>query len=207
MKLLIAVPCLEKLDVEFVRSMNALIRRLDRENVDYEIKYEVGALVYIARDVLAQYAVKNYFTHVLWLDSDMIFADDVFDKLLSTNAEFATGVCRSRHGLYRYCIFETEHKYVEKLPDKPFEVFMCGLACVLMKTSVLQHIAEKNNGHCFVPTQYFGEDLQFCTRAQAMGYRIICHPDVKVGHLAKVEVWPDDVEDLKAYTLKEHGVS
>ena len=194
MKLLIAVPCLDMLPIEFVQSLHALTRRLDKDGVDFEVRFEVGSLVYLARDNLALYASKNWFTHVLWLDSDMVFSDDIFYQLKSLNAEIAVGVFRGRHGSHQYCLYENPDMRLSGIKDKPFQVGMCGFACVLTATTVLEHISEKYNGHPFCPTQYFGEDLQFCIRANGMGYRIMCQPEAKVGHVARSVIWPDKEE-------------
>lgn len=205
MKLLIAVPCHDYLDVEFIRSLEALARRLHKDNVDFEIRFEAGTLVYLARDTLSDYASKNCFTHVLWLDSDMVFSDDVLEQLMETRAEIATGVCRSRHGKYNICLYKNQHEMFTEIPDKIFEVFACGFACVLTTTMCLEHVSEKNNGHPFEPTKYFGEDLQFCIRAGGMGYRIMCNPEAKVGHVGRITIWPDSVEELRSYNSKKEG--
>lgn len=194
MKLLIAVPCLDMIPVEFVQSMNALIRRLDRDGIDFEVRYEAGTLVYLARDSLAFYASQNCFTHVLWLDSDMVFPDNIYHELKAVNADIVTGVCRSRHGSHELCLYESFDKRLTEVRDKPFPVKMCGFACVLTATTVLEHIGDKYDKHPFCPTQFFGEDLQFCVRADGMGYRIMCQPSVKVGHIARSVIWPDKEE-------------
>lgn len=201
MKLLIAVPCMDYLDVAFVRSLLGLTKRLTQEGVDYEVRLRDGCLVYIARDDLSFEAIEEGFTHVLWLDSDIVFEDDIFDKLLATGKPFVTGACRGRRKSFGWCVYrnlEPVERHTE-LKDHLFMVDGCGFAIVLIETKILKAVKEANNDTCFSPTQDYGEDMQFCLRARKLGWRIWCEPAVKVGHVGRVVVRPDDVTALNEY--------
>jgi len=202
MKLLIAVPCMDYLDVAFVRSLTALVQKLTRDGVDFELRLRDGSLVYCARDDLSFEAFHEGFTHVLWLDSDIVFDDDIFDRLYKTGKSFVSGVCRSRRRSFGYCVYrnlEPAEKHTS-IKDRLFMIDGCGFAAVLIETKILKDVWDANNETCFTPTQDFGEDLQFCFRARKLGYRIYCEPAVKCGHVGRVVVRPeDDIGPLNEY--------
>ena len=72
MKVFIAVPSLETVPALFCQSL-ALLQRAG----DTMIGFEVGSLVYNARNSLARQAIKAEADYVLWLDSDMVFGPDL----------------------------------------------------------------------------------------------------------------------------------
>ena len=72
MKVFIAVPSLDTVPALFCQSL-ALLQRAG----DTMIGFEVGSLVYNARNNLARQAIKAEADWVLWLDSDMVFGPDL----------------------------------------------------------------------------------------------------------------------------------
>ena len=198
MKLLIAIPAMETVPVVFLRSLLGLQAKLIKDGVDFEIKIESGTLIYLARDRLASRAINNGFTHVLWLDSDMVFHCNIFEDLSFSGKSFVTGIAHSRRAPFSSCVFhdielDTLKRYtLDEYPTTTFEVAGCGIACCLMETKILEDVMLKW-GTCFTPRKQYGEDLIFCLRAKNLGYKIWCEPTVRLGHLAHLTVWPDDV--------------
>lgn len=198
MKLMIAVPSMDFMHVEFVKSLTALMMHLRDEGVDFKLEIESGTLVYMARDRLACRAINNGFTHVLWLDSDMVFTPELVEDLQFCGEKFVTGIAVSRRKPFSSCLFrDLSLEHLERfgdadtLPREPFEVAGCGLACALTDVEMLRDIqtAEKT---CFTPMNGYGEDTAFCRRATAHGYRIFADPSVKVGHIGHLTIYPDD---------------
>lgn len=209
MKLLIGVPSVDYLHVEFVRSLTGLILKLQKDGVDFELFLCPGSLIYIARDKIASKAINEGYTHVLWLDSDMVFGPDLLDDMMFSGKPFVTGVCSSRRPPYNACIFSqiddiNKLQHVDFLPAEPFRVQGCGFACVLIETQILNAVMMANHGKCFLPMDYYGEDLAFCLRARKLGYSIWAEPTVRPGHVAhKVVYYPDDHEQFMRGI--EHG--
>ena len=74
MRLLVAVPTVDYVPADFVKSLSQLCLRLGRERIPADVQIIGGTLVYIARNRLARKAIDRGYTHVLWLDSDMSFS-------------------------------------------------------------------------------------------------------------------------------------
>ena len=197
MKLLIAVPALDFMNTEFVRCLTALIQRLDKDGVNVDVKILSGTLVYVARDRLAAHAIDNGYTHVLWLDSDMVFDDELLYDLQFAHKDFVSGIARSRRRPYCSCLF-ADLDTLERIDDYPRDTFRiagCGFACVLIKTDILRAVKEAYKT-CFLPMSDFGEDLAFCKRASELGFSIWAEPAVKIGHIGHITIYPDDAEAL-----------
>ena len=190
MKVFIAVPSMDTIPALFAQSL-ALLQR----DCDVQIGWEVGSLVYHARNNLARQALKTDADYVLWLDSDMVFAPDTLQRMLKVckdnDIDFLTAVCFRRKPPYTPCLFDRLEK-VEKgasytalmsVPDGLFQVGGCGFAGVLMSSDVLLSVQAKFNGRMFDPMDGFGEDVSFCWRARQCGYDIWCDSSIEFGHV------------------------
>lgn len=197
MKLLIAVPSGDYLHVLFVKSLAALLKRLDQDGIDYELAIHEGSLVYIARDTLACKAINEDFTHVLWLDSDMVFNEDLLDDLMFSGEDFVTGIAVGRRAPYPSCLFSDLDKpeRITEYPTNTFQVAGCGFACVLIHKEILRGVWMTYKT-CFHPTDLLGEDTAFCWRAGQLGFKIWAEPAVKIGHITHYVVYPDNREKL-----------
>lgn len=210
MKLLIGVPCVDYVHTEFVKSLTALILKLQRDGVDFTLDINPGSLIHIARDKIACKAINKGYTHILWLDSDMVFGPDLLEDLQFCGKPFVTGICASRRPPYVSCVFtqidDINHMArVEEIPPDPFEVQGCGFACVLMETRILEDVMMSNHGTCFLPMASYGEDLAFCIRARRLGHHIWADPAVRPGHVSHQAVYYPDAHEQYMRGLDNHG--
>lgn len=212
MKTLIAVPCMDYLEADFVECLTALILR---HKGDVEVKYLKASLVYDARNQLARYVTeKGGFDFVLWLDSDMTFEPDLLDRLLEDieGRQAVGGLCFGRRPPFKPCIFkrlDVEQKGQMIMPraenwfdyprDTVFEVEACGFACLLMRVDVLE--AMGIYGVPFFPIAGLGEDLTFCWRARKLDIKFHCDSRLKIGHIMRVSV----DENFRDTVMKGHG--
>ena len=195
MRLLIAIPTTDYIHADFVKSLIALTAELTRKKIDHKVEIQSGTLVYIARDKLACRAVNDGYTHVLWLDSDMVFNEQIVDDLMFCEKEMVCGAFVSRRPPYGACIYSSiKRNQIERIKEfgtKPFRVDGCGFACVLVTTELIQAVQLKF-GTAFQPTDYYGEDLAFCWRVGQIGREIWCEPTARCGHIAHVPIWPGE---------------
>ena len=195
MRLLIAIPTYDYMHFQFVDCLTKLIRRLDEDEIDYEVCFQGGTLVYVGRDKRAKKAIDEGFTHMLWLDSDMIFSEELLDNLMFSGKDFVTGIAHGRRAPHMSCLFKKIWPGVDRwqghdYPTTTFEVGGCGFACVLIKTSIVKAVYEKQ-GTAFFPMRELGEDLAFCKRARELGFTIWAEPTVWLGHIGHITVYPE----------------
>ena len=193
MRLMVAVPTVDYVPADFVKSLANLSLRLGRERIPADVEIIGGTLVYIARNRLAHRAIRDGYTHVLWLDSDMTFSDSIVDDLLFCGKDMVCGAFVSRRPPYGPCVYTDisdpgNMQKVEDFGTEPFRVDGCGFATVLTSVSLLQEVWS-HFGTCFRPTEQYGEDLAFCDLVKQLGREIWCEPTVRPGHIAHVPVY------------------
>ena len=189
-KIMIAVPCMDQVPAPFAQSL-AMIRKPDD---DVACSFQMGSLIYTSRNNLALQAMKAEFDYMLWLDSDMVFQQDLLIKMKQVmdekDLDFLTGLYFRRVPPFTPVLFDqldiedgfctwTDWKDV---PEGMFKIGGCGFGCVLIKTDVLFDVQSKF-GEMFNPIANMGEDLSFCWRARQCGYDIWCDPSLVCGHV------------------------
>lgn len=195
MKILIAVPCQDKIDTHFVRCLCSLERVGETS-----LQLLANSLVYVSREELSKTAVENGADYLLFLDSDMTFNSSLLRDLLKAaeeeKADVVTALAFRRRPPYTPCIWQKiriggngENEVVEfnEIPTGRAEIDACGMAGCLIKTEIIQRVVERYHA-VFQPLPAFGEDLSFCIRAKQCGAKIIVDTAVKMGHLSQMLV-------------------
>ena len=191
-KILIAIPCMDQVPAPFAQSL-AMIRKPDNDNV--ACAFQMGSLIYTSRNNLALQAMQLETDYVLWLDSDMVFYQDILvdmkNEMEEKGLDFLSGLYFRRTPPFSPVLFDkldidenlvctwTDFK---EIPKELFKVGGCGFGAVLIKTDVLFAVQCKYET-MFTPVGNMGEDLSFCWRARQCGYDIWCDPDIELGHV------------------------
>ena len=203
-KILVAIPCMDQCPTPFMQSVATIQTPPEDRSL---VATQMGSLIYTSRNNLGLRAMKfgkdedgddaivdTEFDYVLWLDSDMVFSQDLLIRMkqvmLENDLDFLTGLYFRRVPPYTPVLFDKleindgvcEWTDYTEIPEGLFEVGGCGFGCVLMKTDVLFEVQAKY-GNMFAPISNMGEDLSFCWRARQCGYKIVCDPSIEVGHV------------------------
>ena len=203
MKTLIAIPCMDVIEADFVDCLTELLLKHGNE---VEVKYLKASLVYDARNQLTKYVLdKGCYDYVLWLDSDMTFEPDLLDRMMESieGKDAVSGLCFGRRPPFKPCIYKkldvkqtpTENgpmllpeaeNWFDYPRDQLFKVDACGFACVLMRTKALEKMLVY--GVPFFPVGGLGEDLTFCWRAKKQDIQFWCDSRLKIGHIMRIRV-------------------
>ena len=201
MKILVGIPCMEHVPVDFANS----IAHLKNGGHQMEPHYEALSLVYVARERIAEIAIKCNYDYVLFIDSDMVFTPDLLINLLAADKDIVSGLAFMRKPPYNPCLYKkmrigaTGEKQEELLEDFDaglVQIEGCGLACCLIKTEVLKAI-KKHSSSIFWPYFGYGEDLTFCIKARKENFEIWADTRIKVGHISQFIVLEDAYRDWK----------
>ena len=196
-RLLIAVPCMDYVHADFMKSLVSLQGHLQHEGINHHVEIIAGTLIYFARDKLACKAINEGFTHLLFLDSDMVFDESIAETLAFCGKDFVCGAFQGRRPPYGKCVYSSLKPLtkVENWGMEPFRVKGCGMACTMISTEILKDV-QAHYGTCFSPMMIdgtkYGEDLAFCVRANNIGAEIWCEPTARCGHIAHVPIWPGE---------------
>lgn len=203
-KTIIGIPCLDMVPTVFMERLLGLQRPAGTYIVTAR-----NTLVYDARNMLADMAIREGYDRILWIDSDMVFDSDLLVRLakdMDGGKRFVSALCFTRKNPIKPCIYsgtgykkagdgeryETYMTCIEKYPkDSLFKVRACGLAACMMDVSVLKDVYNKF-GTPFSPIAGFGEDLSFCRKCDELGIEMWCDSRIKVGHIAQKVVTEAD---------------
>lgn len=189
MKTLIAIPAMNQVPTQFAASLAVL-----QKDEDTVVGFQMGSLVYAARNNLAKAAVQMGAEVVVWFDSDMTFEPDTLKRLIQAYEEkkgdIISGLYFRRMAPFTpvlHSVLEIEendasYQIQETIPDDVFEVAACGFGCVLTPTKVLKDVMD-HYGAPFNMIRGIGEDLAFCWRARQLGYKVVCDPSIECGHV------------------------
>lgn len=206
MKILIAVPCMDLVPAQFASSLATL-----RKVGECVVAFQMGSLIYNSRNELAKKAIELECDYIFWLDSDMVFDPDTLEKLMNDreNGDIVSGLYFRRVQPFSPVVFSQLQitdkggciwKNQDTVPGEIFPVEGCGFGCVLMPTSAVADVMAKF-GNAFAPINGVGEDLSFCWRVRQCGYKIVCDPNIKLGHVGHhviTEQFYDSFKNVRA---------
>ena len=196
-KVLIGMPNQGEIKTQTMACLQALWKPERTEGT-----FTKGTLPHVARNAICQTAVNGGFTHIMFIDSDMVFPADTLQKLLSLHADVATAICYSRHKPYGPCIYSKvaprgkNDKCGTAIVDerineeKPFQTQGCGTAVCLIKTDIITWLWSKHQ-EPFDMLEGLGEDLSFCYKIKDR-YKIMVEPSIKVGHIGEYMFTKED---------------
>lgn len=138
-------------------------------------------------------------THVFFIDSDIVPPQDALKKMLELDADIATGVYPlfMSTGVF-WSVSDKNDDWIpiiKDLPKEPVETKSCGGGCLLIRREVLVDIKWP-----WFKTEYqeiylnegkgikVGEDVYFCKKAIDKGYKIILEPTVVCKHYNAVDM-------------------
>lgn len=155
-------------------------------------------LVQVAREMMAEQALKLDAKYVLFVDDDMIVPKRMFEALMkhADKADIIAPICFQRISPYKPVIYKTKKEIKDgKLyitnnhitdyePNSIVYPDAVGFGVVLINTEVFKKLPQP----WFFSNTNIGEDIYFCQQAKAAGFNILVDTSVKVGHLAMPEV-------------------
>ena len=187
MKTLIAIPAMEQMHSLTVQCL-ANLRQIGETRTDFIVRMPVD----MARNTFARRACEEGFTHILWIDSDMMFEPDLMERLaadLEAGYDIVTGLYFKRKlppepVIYKNLDFGhgTSEIYFDYPQNALFPVAGCGFGGLMMKTEVVADTEEPP----FDLIPGYSEDLSFCIRMAEKGRKIGCDSRIKLGHLGTI---------------------
>ena len=190
-KVLIAVPALDMMPVQTAYSMINLKRECPSK-----FSFIVRASCHDARNILAREALESDADLVMWIDSDMVFADDLIVRLgdaIENGWDMVSALFFKRElpvtpVIYKHIDADTGKaiQYLDYPENALFDVAGCGFGAVMTTADLLRRVQAEYGDHLFTPFPKLSEDLSFCYRAKRVGAKIACDSRVKVGHIGLI---------------------
>ena len=199
----------------FLKNFVSLCFELVQNGANIQIAQDYSSMVNFARckvlganvlrgpDQLPWDGKLNY-DYQLWIDSDIVFSNEAFYRVLAMDKDIAGGWYATEDGRTTSCAHWLEeddfkenggvmnHEMVDGIVKrrKPFTVDYSGFGWLLIKKGVFEH--KEMTYPWFAPQmQVFdsgevqdmcGEDVSFCLDAIKAGFEIWIDPQCRVGH-------------------------
>lgn len=194
----IGTPCMDTVHYEYLMSMATLLVNSD---VSYNIVMTEEKPLAYARNYIVDHLEGEW---LWWIDSDHLFTQNVLEQLLALNVPIAGGIAYQKRAPFYPCIYgELEgdgksHAHMLWLPSKPFEAYMTGTGCVVVRKEVFDKVAKPY----FEYTKELGEDMHFFMKTKEHGYKIVIDPAMRIGHMTSIPIdmytyWRYNIEDLR----------
>lgn len=181
---------------------------LTMQNSGYPVVfYNVGfADLYLTRNALVSNELNTYkpkqvvpvmptfpdYTHMMWIDSDMVFEPKMIEKLVQDDKDIVGGVCPinwkgksnamwvAENGTYFYNMFKGKKEGLMR-------VDYTGLAFLLVKHGVFEKMEYPwfDMRMAYYENDTYGlvsEDIAWCTKATDLGFKIYVDRAVRPGH-------------------------
>lgn len=146
---------------------------------------------------------KTDYTHLMWIDNDIIFTPQQFEKLLSYNKDIVSGIYMMADQIHFATVETWDQEYFKKngsfkflvqdeIKDKTnlMEVAYTGLGFMLVKKGVFESLTYPWFRPIFhtigTAKDFCSEDTSFCQLVREKGYKIYIDPQVRVGHLKSI---------------------
>lgn len=190
--IILGVPCMGTIPIKVVGAIEQTMMK----RKDVFPYYVANSLVYDARYKIARFALENN-ADLLFIDSDILFSLEAFDRLLSHKNGIVAGLYYSRNINREPIAYKTVRpsSIFHKLPTRevitdiePYmEIQGCGLGFCLIRHSVLQDLLKNPHKNPFEPYKNLGEDFSFLYRCRKKGYKIMLDTTLGLKHLGEYE--------------------
>jgi hypothetical protein len=175
---LCAVPSFDYVATDFAMTFAAMLMQPDR-SYDAAIQNIKGSVIQDARNELAASALSGAFSHVFFVDSDIVLAVDAIEKLLSHQAPIVGADYAKRQ--------EPRAMAGKPKGHAPNGVLQAmehlGFGCMLINTAVFERVPKPWFAYPTNTQNSTGEDRWFCQRAIRAGYTVWCDRSLIVGHV------------------------
>lgn len=151
------------------------------------------------RNDLVSVALQKECTHIWMMDTDQVYPDNTFVKLINHNLPVVCAKVHRRYPPFDPLLYQkTRSKY--KFRGTPIdqwkngelvEVVATGAACMLVSAEVFNSI-KPPWFKILKPTKkrpfIVGEDVYFWTQVREAGYRIFVDTSIEVGHMSNLTI-------------------
>jgi len=150
-----------------------------------------GTYLHANREAIVQDAIRASSTHLMFIDSDVVFPPDGILRLLEHDRDIVGGAynMKTLPPVTTIKMADTDGNLINMSgADLPRELFKCaavptGFMCLKI-AGILGHMEPPLFDFGRRPDgQLVGEDVAFCERARAAGLEVWCDPTIPLGHV------------------------
>lgn len=188
MKVYIAIPSCRDWKPQFGASICGLVRKMTIDNIDFEMNVMIGTSVLPkARQMAMEHAIQLGFTHILFLDDDMLFNTDLFNKLSEPDLAVVAANYSNKNpeGTLPQSHRLDGSSFSSKGKEGMEEAGWVGFGAILIDLSIMSNVPKPWFEMRWITDRnsFIGEDYFFCAQVRNHGHKIYLNHDVKCGHI------------------------
>lgn len=191
-KLCVAIPNLGSIKVQTVQClMGSLFYTAGELGCGLHLFMPYGCLIDENRNHAAKEALETGSSHLMFIDSDMVFPDNGIVTLASMDKQVIGSNYNLRDGTRRstvkilggdgnMCEVSGDH-----IPKQLFKAYAVATGFMLIRTEVFTRIPKPWFFNEYNPEKddITGEDVNFCKKLRANGIDVWCDPTIELGHI------------------------
>ena len=206
MRLAICLPCRDHVNTGFAYDLARLTAYWSARHVPnggaLHLFTSAGTLIADQRENLVKEALQVQADWILFLDTDMRFPKDVFDRLAAHDkpivaANYSTRGLPAKPVAFKNALCD-EHVYTTADSKGLEEVYAVGMGVMLIKAEVFLKTPMPwfQIGYASGTGNFFGEDIHFCHKAAKHGFKTLIDHDLSkiVKHIGTFEYTLDHAE-------------
>jgi hypothetical protein len=187
-QLTIGIPCHDGFKAEMVLS---LLHALAGFPHSVHFAVHKGCYLHANREAIVQEAIAAGSTHLMFLDTDIVFPPDGIQKLLAHGKAIVGGAynVKALPPVSTIKLADANGDFVNtsgaSLPREPFPcaAVPTGFMCLDLTALLASGLPAPYFTFGTYKGQLMGEDVHFCQRARAAGLEIWCDPTIALGHV------------------------
>ncbi len=153
-------------------AFSLLSATLSIPNVEILPLLSLGCYVHHNRDRIVNLAVDNNCTHLMFVDSDMLFGADAINRLIAHNVDIV-GARYNKKVDGQISTVAGEFTGLKEVPFVPTGFLLIN--CDVFKKIGKPYFSFDDGAE--------SEDMYFSQKAIANGYKVYCDADIQIGHL------------------------
>jgi len=176
---------------DFIDSWTLLIMRALNNGLNIEVIRTSSGDIGDMRNTIVEEAQKKECTHLLFLDTDMIYPVDTIERLLAHDLDIVGALTFKRYPPFNPIINVGEQykmKYMYPYPEGLIKVTATGTGCLLINMKVFNKLEKPYFKFRKVKGKDVGEDIGFCYKAGDAGIDVYVDTTVKTIHICMVGV-------------------
>jgi hypothetical protein len=182
-KIAIAIPTTTMVNYQFAQSLAANVGNLSAKGYTVDLMFNSGSVLHRQRNNLVSSFVKNEkfkdYTHLIWIDSDMVFANNSLERLINHDKDVVGVNYCARQGAPRFTAAKDGKRFSTKPESTGLEsVDILGFGVMCVKKEVLEKVGYPWCDFLTIGESLMGEDEYFCSKVNNSGYKIFCDHDL-----------------------------
>lgn len=185
-KVSIGIPCYGDMKTQTALSLVSAVVMLKTTDCEIILNAQRGPYMHWNRDECLANAIREECTHLMFVDTDMVFPADGILRLLAAGKDIIGGNywTKSSPSVSTVKVMGDNGELLDgpvELPSVPFECWAVATGFMLID---VRRVAEAGIFEpWFVAERPIGEDYYFCRLAADAGLEVWCDPTIQLQHL------------------------